>query len=591
MLPYDAYKHSTYKPYIEFWEDVAAKHDTTRPMSEYLEYYTHTGAIVVLSQSRRTNNEDLLKLYLRVASADDSEKKLSASIIDTVVKEGEVHKSYSSLRELACSTIATNINNDKFGYASYLLTKGRIYSDACIEKLAQAGVECSKLLKSVRLPEKYFRKCYEEDKVLHLRWFSENPSTPQDIHIAIFNDEYNRIIKEYGALNKASGHQIQNLKNTVRNTKNRGLIASLYAMNDGVINEYLKHNRLLIEDGWARTKSVEDDSVSKKELLAMIKSYPNDSEMLYAIATSSAVDMDIYNQILKYAPKEEQARVIKRIIFNDKLQDKDILNQILSNKETRVLAEPHAYEVLLTHDGKGLTVNKQARLELIRDNIGAPNLLSQVASGEYVDMDIYNQLWKSTPEKSKKYLLIFIIHNKKLQDEAIHKQLLANKSTKAIVGDDTYKYLLAFTEVPAIKITDFGILYFKEDENTINLKELRNKPDWQPPGEWLVANQKTTIPNKLGINFGMFYVASREHSNNSVDLQYEIIYPQGGMTDPKTGKVTTIDVDKGSVPIGEGHAFFQAFDHPWEIKSGKWVFQLKYKEKIVAKKVFYVEGV
>ena len=591
MLPYDAYKRYTYAPYINYWEDVAAKHDTTSPMSEYLEYYTHTGAVVVLRQSRGTNNEDLLKLYLRVASADDSEKILSASIIEAVVKEGEVHKVYSSLRELTCNTMAKNINNDKFRYASNLLMKGRTYSDTCIEKLAQAGMECDYTLRSVRLPEKYFRQCYEEDKTRYLRWLSENPSTPQDIRIAIFNVEYNRVIKKYGALDKAPGYETEKLKNTVRNAKSREFVASLYGMNDGTINTYLKDNRLLIKDGWARTKAVKDDSVGKKELLAMIKGYPSDFNMLDAIASSSLVDMDVYNQLMKYAPEEKKARVIEKIIFNNKLLDKDIPNQILANKETKELIESRAYEALLVYDGKGLTVNKQARLELIRENIEEPNFLYQVAGGEHVDMDIYNQLWKSTPEKSRKYLLSFIIHNKKLQDEAIHKQLLVNKNTKAIVDDETYNYLLAFTEVPVIKITDFGVLYFKEDESAINLKELLNKPDLQSPGRWLVENQKTTIPNKLGINFGIFYVASREYSNNSVDLQYEIIYPQGGIIDPETGEVTTIDVEKGSVPIGEEHVFFQTFDHPWEIKSGKWVFQLKYKGKIIAKKVFYIESV
>ena len=533
----------------------------------------------------------MLKLYLKVASADDSEKILSASIIDTVVKNGEVYKAHSSLRELICSTMAENINNNKFRYASNLLMKGQTYSDACIEKLAQAGMECDHTLRSVRLPEKYFRQCYEENKTQHIRWFSENPSTPQDIHIAIFNDEYNRVIKKYGALNKAPGYETGRIKSTIRNAKNRDFIANLYSMNDSSINAYLKDSQLLIEDGWARTKAVEDGSVNKKELLAMIKSYPNDSEMFNAIAASSVVDMDVYNQLFKYAPEEKKARVVERVIFNSKLLDKDIPNQILAHKETKGLIQSHVYEALLTYNGKGLTVNKQARLELIRNSIEEVNVLSQVALGEYVDMDIYNQLWESTPEKSRKYLLNFIIHNKKLQDEAIHKQLLADKSTKKIVGNEAYNHLLAFTEVPVIKITDFGVIHFKDHENAGRLKGLQSDPDWQTLGRWVITNKKATIPSKLGINFGMFYMASREHSSSSVDLRYETIYPQGGVTNPETGKVTTIVVGRGTLFPGEKHAFFHTFEYPWQIKSGRWVFQIKYKGKVVAKKEFYIESV
>ena len=46
MLPHDGYKAYTYAPYINYWEEVAAQHDITRSMSEYLEYYTHTGQLL-----------------------------------------------------------------------------------------------------------------------------------------------------------------------------------------------------------------------------------------------------------------------------------------------------------------------------------------------------------------------------------------------------------------------------------------------------------------------------------------------------------------------------------------------------------------
>ena len=102
---------------------------------------------------------------------------------------------------------------------------------------------------------------------------------------------------------------------------------------------------------------------------------------------------------------------------------------------------------------------------------------------------------------------------------------------------------------------------------------------------------------KLGTSFGMFVSASEAAVlHYSSDITYNVIYPSPGLINSRTGKTTKSrsanywdmhnDRDLGAA---KDFVWSMEFRNPWQIKSGVWVFQIKYKDSVLLEQSFIVE--
>ena len=462
------------------------------PMGEYLNYYDETGAIVVIRQSGRTRNEELLKLYFDVSIADNNEIQKSKKVIYNVIERTtNAHIGLSTLRDHICKVIATNMENKKLSGAFIQMMSSDEYSSECADTLAAAGLSCNTLLTNKNLSEKQIRHCFKNNKMAYMAQFASNPSTPSDIQAEIADYRYNELIKQYGTIKNVHFGKIRDLILIARYTKDDDLIARMYTYENTEINKELKHG--------AKARS--------------------DMKALVDIA--------------------------------------------VSNKTTR-----------------------KKRLWLVRAYFNNERLMSAVASGNHVDMGIYMELMKIPYEDIKAMCMAKLIFNKELLDESVLFKLAARSDTKDLVEPYVYKKLLSRTEIATINVSDFGIIGFKESKNDY-LDELKKSPNYKVPGEYFIAKQTTTIPNKKGIKFGFFYDLDLQLSIYGANITHKIVY-QEGQPYTDAGKVVTVEVKKEWSDKGESYAIYQELSEPWELKPGLWEIEISHRDHVIAKKAFYV---
>ena len=84
----------------------------------------------------------------------------------------------------------------------------------------------------------------------------------------------------------------------------------------------------------------------------------------------------------------------------------------------------------------------------------------------------------------------------------------------------------------------------------------------------------TTIPARLGVNFGIQYdIVGR--AGASATLKVVWLIPQPGIRNPKTGNTTVRDVFDRSSIVGSTNNFSGfSFTHAWEIVTGTWAVEI-----------------
>nr|WP_298163724.1 DUF3859 domain-containing protein [uncultured Pseudomonas sp.] len=107
--------------------------------------------------------------------------------------------------------------------------------------------------------------------------------------------------------------------------------------------------------------------------------------------------------------------------------------------------------------------------------------------------------------------------------------------------------------------------------------------------EWNITKKTQHVPNKAGIEFGMAYRLNETSPEATVEIEEIIIFPGKGLTNPKTGRSTKIDSEHLEISPSADQYFSYTLDHPWEAKSGTWVFQVLRNGKVVVEKEFYVQ--
>jgi len=500
-LPYDAYQHSYNSKYIDFWQKIEKTKDTSMPMSEYLYYFSHVGAIVVNKQARLEVNEKLLKLYFDVAMTDNKELSISQTIINTVVKKSLDYDDLSFLRNYVCDVGSANISNKKFSNAFKLMLSSVKYSKACVNRLAKAGLECRLLVASIDLPEEYIRQCYQEEPIKFISQLSRAKLTPSDIQKEIFKFELERVTNKFGILENIQRALLTNLLNIAKNTKDISLIDEIYALGNKYLNKSLTYNPAV-----------------------PFKYKENDIDFLIRMVRGEGVSRDILLKMIYSHPDNDQ-------------------------------------------------------------------FMNVIASGKYVDVDIYNALLISVSDSNKSTVLNRIVSNRHLLSNDIYHLMLSVEGIQDLLSLRSYQKILKVAEPIVSEIYDFGIVEFvKSGEDDDTLEVLKQLSNYQAPGQWIVSEHTNKIPKTLGVKFGILYKLSQKRSDTSYLISIDVIYPQGGLNDPdKKGLQNGMPTTKDTVSSGVGYVEYVHLDKPWMLKSGEWVIQIRYKDKLVIEKSFFVE--
>ena len=104
-------------------------------------------------------------------------------------------------------------------------------------------------------------------------------------------------------------------------------------------------------------------------------------------------------------------------------------------------------------------------------------------------------------------------------------------------------------------------------------------------GERLVR-ATTTVPARVGVAFGVRYVASGSQRGEEIELTLVTRYPPQGVTNPKTGWTHYSSEYKLKVIVGETSSRFYGLDETWELVPGNWALEFWHEGRKVGEKVF-----
>ena len=89
---------------------------------------------------------------------------------------------------------------------------------------------------------------------------------------------------------------------------------------------------------------------------------------------------------------------------------------------------------------------------------------------------------------------------------------------------------------------------------------------------WNLTKKTTDIPGHIGIEFGFAYKVEAPPYVDSVSVDQVMIFPGKGLYNPKSGRSAKVDSETLDIDPREEQYFSYAFDYPWEINSGTWLF-------------------
>jgi len=144
-----------------------------------------------------------------------------------------------------------------------------------------------------------------------------------------------------------------------------------------------------------------------------------------------------------------------------------------------------------------------------------------------------------------------------------------------------------YTYIRNIKITSYGIT----DNKVI---EVIDRPD-SPAGkvdvynDWNLLKKTNMIPAEKGVEFGIEYKVDAFSLQSDIEVEEIIIFPEGGITNPKSKVSQKIDSEMTLLTKNEKESFSYKMEYDWEVVPGNWVFQVRHKGVIYAQMVFNVK--
>jgi Domain of unknown function (DUF3859) len=159
------------------------------------------------------------------------------------------------------------------------------------------------------------------------------------------------------------------------------------------------------------------------------------------------------------------------------------------------------------------------------------------------------------------------------------KRLLALLLTLAVVG---FVYAQTITDV---ELVEFGT--FRKTRSN----GLMSAPNAIAEMEHAVVDAKliketTTIPASIGTSFGVRIKVTGDPDGAVVKFTGRCTHPK--LSDPVSGRSSTTEEWDCYPVIGRTGYIGYTFDNSWELVPGKWILQVFYGAKLVAKKEFDV---
>ena len=145
-------------------------------------------------------------------------------------------------------------------------------------------------------------------------------------------------------------------------------------------------------------------------------------------------------------------------------------------------------------------------------------------------------------------------------------------------------------KVEKFEIVDYGIYDAQPTDRKLK-SEGTSYGKINPTKVIKLSKQTHRIPAKIGIQFGFRYFIEGFPKGSVANVTYRILHP--ALQNPKTKSTHKEEKFQWKCVVGNcgerywgGHFF--GFSEEWEIKPGKWTFQLFHKDQKVVEKEFIV---
>jgi hypothetical protein len=103
-----------------------------------------------------------------------------------------------------------------------------------------------------------------------------------------------------------------------------------------------------------------------------------------------------------------------------------------------------------------------------------------------------------------------------------------------------------------------------------------------------LVDATTGVPGRVGLEFGLRYVIVGEPAEAEVPLDFVIIYPPPGLTDPAAAEPLRESRYARQKQIGETLYLGYGFENDWEIVPGEWSFEIWHEGRRLASRSFTV---
>ena len=147
----------------------------------------------------------------------------------------------------------------------------------------------------------------------------------------------------------------------------------------------------------------------------------------------------------------------------------------------------------------------------------------------------------------------------------------------------------AFAEEPRVE----GIDVVGKGLYKVELGETISRPDVPgglvaPPTKFTQIENTTTVPARIGVEFGMEYKIIGEPAGAEVTLEFVDTFPAPGLADPEKPEPMRTGRFERKRPIGETLYNGYGFESDWELVPGTWTFEIWYEGRKLAEESFTV---
>jgi len=109
-----------------------------------------------------------------------------------------------------------------------------------------------------------------------------------------------------------------------------------------------------------------------------------------------------------------------------------------------------------------------------------------------------------------------------------------------------------------------------------------------PPAKFTQIESTTTVPARIGVEFGLEYKIIGEPDGTEITLEFVDTYPDPGLADPEKSAPFQTSRYERTRPIGETLYTGYGFEHEWELVPGTWTFEIWYDGRKLAAEQFTV---